>query len=672
MAELSFVAHLPLLRIASEQINCGDFSLWRMPFTFFNDLTQGAFSDHQARYDATQPVFLRVDMTFDAGDGLVRKVRAPGPAVMELKISTANWTSLTPMGLHSILALHDGVIDRFSSALALAVPASVLPPSRWSVTFAQVDEEHSFVFGDRPYGTVRVQGDADVEYLFENSCAGDALDDAAIQRAGQWLGLVDFAMQHEALAAALRVLRASAAPSLTEDDQSLLCSVALEALLQPEVRSGLGEVFATRSSHLPGAEDVAALRSAAAILYDARSAGLHGAAQAPDATVPVHALYAAQLLAAAVVGLAHGLRAGGTLDQLRAELADGPMEAFGAPAWRLSDSPTGLRSSFRISPLVRQRSFLTRVTSAGIHGVDGVYGCYAPLTGLACLAPQPLGEPPCPGFMPLSGSEVVSLEDRDIARDYLSELHMVPERIASLALFLREEDVNSDDQAALRVLRRQRDLAVASLRLAGFDGFIDPELAGLHVYHEKRPLREPSVLRQTVLTRLRNEADATVTDADRERTAPMWALLHRYSRSATHPDIERWLSAFRRLHDRDFIPPVARANLGFALLEALLGRFRAPDDPVPLELLVSVVVGAADPAVVWFTQEGRTWRNALAHGRLRQIEDEAPIQHLLVIARAALPRAIALWLDKGDPKARPAKLLIRTLSSDLSDRGSAS
>jgi len=330
----------------------------------------------------------------------------------------------------------------------------------------------------------------------------------------------------------------------------------------------------------------------------------------------------------------------------------------------MRETPPGLRSPHRISPPVARHPYIARFSSHGLEGVKGKYACYAPLTGVGCTGVEPLGDKPCPNLVALSGSEVVSLEDKDIARDYLAQLHGVPERIAALALSIEAD--GTDERSALRGLRRMREIAVASLRLAGFDEFIDPELAGLHVLYEQRPLREPSVLRQTVLTRLKREPAYVFGDADRPRRTSAWALLFRYQGSARHPDIEGWLSAFRRLHDGEFLPPLARANLGVALVEGLLGRFRPPGDPQPLEALVArVAAGSNDlPAVAgsaWFSTEARAWRNALAHGRLREI-DEAPISHLLAIARAAIPRAITLWLDGGDPKRRPAKLLIRELA----------
>jgi len=664
VAELSFVSHLPLLRMTPESLDCGRFHLWRVPFEVFDDLSQGAFTDHRAAYEATAPVFLRVDMNVPAGDGLIRQMSAANRKTLELKIPTARWHTMNSLGLDALVALHSSVVDRFSAALALAAPASLLPPSRWSVTFGQVDEQHAFVLGSEVAGTIRVQGDADLEYLFSPACVGRELDAETLQRAVEWQGMIDFIQQHEEVVAALQVLRAAAAPTLTEAEQSLLCSVALEALLLPEVHSGLEQVFATRSSHLPAAQDVAAVQGAALTLYESRSAGVHGAAQTPDAVAAIGAAYATQLLAAAIVGLAHGLHEGRSLEDLRTALDGGPLPAFNAPTWTLRDDPPGLRTVSRISPPVDRQPFIQRFTSAGLQGVDGAYACYSPLTGLGCTAMQPLSDPPCPGIIPLTGSEVVSLEDKDIARDYLGELHQIPERIAGLTMFM--PDAGVDEQQALRSLRRSRELAVASLRLAGFDQFIDPDLAGLHVMHERRPLREPSVLRQTVLTRLRKDPDAVIEAADRDRTSPMWELVFRYSQSPGHPDIERWLSAFRRVHDSDFLPPLARANLAMALVEGLLGRFRPPDDPMPLEALVAKVTtlatdSSAASAAAWFSTQARGWRNALAHGRLQEIDDAA-MDNLLAIARAALPRAIALWLDGGDPKRRPAKLLMRELS----------
>jgi hypothetical protein len=293
--------------------------------------------------------------------------------------------------------------------------------------------------------------------------------------------------------------------------------------------------------------------------------------------------------------------------------------------------------------------------------VKDVYACYAPLVGLGCRELQPLGTPPCPAIMSLSGNEIVTLEDRDTARDFLAQLRMLPKQYAGLAIYCNQAD-HADEHSALRALRRTRTLAVCALRLAGFDGFIDPDLAGLHVLLDDRPLREPSVLRQTVLVRIRQEPERFVAAGDQALTGPMWDLLARYEQSAGHADIERWIGLFLRMHHADFLATSTRLGLAFAMVEGMLGRYRAPDDPASVESMVARLLPAQDDASTWFATESRTLRNALAHGRLRTLDDEMPLNHLRGIARAALPRAINRWLDQPDPRARPARLLMQSLA----------
>ncbi|MGH8701775.1 MAG: hypothetical protein ACREVR_11460, partial [Burkholderiales bacterium] len=188
--------------------------------------------------------------------------------------------------------------------------------------------------------------------------------------------------------------------------------------------------------------------------------------------------------------------------------------------------------------------------------------------------------------------------------------------------------------------------------------------AGTHVMQHLRPMRQPSVLRQTILTRARNEFDAKIGPADAARIGPMWELLKTCERAGGHVEITRALHLLRRVHDRDFLSNTTRASLLFALVESLVGRFRAPDDPVPLHLLVARALGdPGHPAARWFEAEARDLRNAMAHGRVDALDDPAPLEHLLAIARAALTLAIRTWIENGQPQARPAKLLIRKLST---------
>lgn len=673
-AGLVACAHLPLVRMAADSVACGPFSLWRMPFEVFDALSLGAFSDHRAAYVATAPVFLRLDWSEEAGDGLVQRIRTTANRAQECKFPSHDWGLLPGLGLAFMVRLHADVIDRFSAALALAAPHALLPRSRWSVTFVEIDPEHSIVLpGADPVGRLRIQGDADLEYLFAAGCAGSELDRDTLVRAAEWQELVDVVAGQPDLAGALRALCDAGEPSLSPDDQSLLCSVALEALLLPEVRSGLAATFATRAARLPGACDAAAVQQAAAALYDARSASLHGAAQAPDARAVIHDASAAQLLAAAIVGLAHAARAGLGPAAAREALDAGGPSATGVPSWTLRPEPAGLRRPERISPPVEHHPLVFRVNPQGVQGVDRAHMCHAPLVGLGLTSMLALADPPCPVLMPLSGQELMSLEDKDIARDFLGELLPVPEHVATLCVAIGEAECAGEQEARSR-LRRLRNLAGCALRCAGLDGFIDPELAGLHVRHGKgRPAREPSVFRQTVLIRARKPPERWFTEDDRARTGPMWTLMQRYDRSAGHADVERWLGLLLRLHQRTFLSATTRAGLGFALVEGLLGRFRAPApaagqgvarDVPSLEELVAHLTGAGGAAARWFATEGRSFRNALAHGRVQVAEDGQEPQYLAEIGRAALPRALRAWLDHGDPASRPSRLLLRALTGD--------
>ncbi len=60
MIRVGLFSHIPLLRIAEEELAFADGMLWRMPFDVFNDWTVGAFEDHRERYEQTAPVFYRI------------------------------------------------------------------------------------------------------------------------------------------------------------------------------------------------------------------------------------------------------------------------------------------------------------------------------------------------------------------------------------------------------------------------------------------------------------------------------------------------------------------------------------------------------------------------------------------------------------------------------------
>jgi hypothetical protein len=55
MSRMIFLAHLPLLRIAEEEIDFAGGSLWRMPFAVYDDLSLRKLADHEKAYTATAP-----------------------------------------------------------------------------------------------------------------------------------------------------------------------------------------------------------------------------------------------------------------------------------------------------------------------------------------------------------------------------------------------------------------------------------------------------------------------------------------------------------------------------------------------------------------------------------------------------------------------------------------
>jgi hypothetical protein len=91
----------------------------------------------------------------------------------------------------------------------------------------------------------------------------------------------------------------------------------------------------------------------------------------------------------------------------------------------------------------------------------------------------------------------------------------------------------------------------------------------------------------------------------------------------------------------------------------MLGRFRQRDDPVQLEDLVSAVAGD-DPAAAWFAGHGRSFRNAVAHGRWDH--DPEPLARLQTLLRPVVRAFLRAWLED-DRERRPGRLLIDSIAA---------
>ena len=265
-------------------------------------------------------------------------------------------------------------------------------------------------------------------------------------------------------------------------------------------------------------------------------------------------------------------------------------------------------------------------------------------------------------ILALSGAELLSLEERDIRRDFPAQISTIEGHIAALCLVIGSDQADEPEQAMV-LLQRECDLAVAALRMAGFHAFCDPALAGPVMMRGPVRFRRPSVLRQSVWqSLLPDKAARTLSSNDIACLARHHRGLSAYERAGGHPDLERALSLYPRGFDCSFAGPRACAALHFALIECLLGRFRGADEGVPLEILVSRLVGASTPAATWFAAEGRSLRNRLAHSRAGDEPDADALDRLAVIGSAALAGAIDAWLAREDVDARPGTLLALRLS----------
>jgi len=645
--EVVLVAHLPLVRIAEESLPFAGCDLWRMPFEAFDDLTAHAFSDHRPAYEAMAPVFLR--MVVSARPRQVVPL-PPGPTQtrLELKLRKHAWPMLAKSGLDILDSFYALAVQPAWQALLLQAPDAVLPPPRCSVTMAIADEGFGFATGEQPARVARVQGDADIDYLINDGFPTRLFSAAELQAAAAWTARLSEGSTIDAmLGPALDALAECASPLLGAPERTALATMALETLLLPEVRSGLSAALERRLSHLLGQDEAECRhsRDSARALYKARSAAVHGEAPAGTADGPAW-------LAAAIVALDR--HAGAAAKPVGDLLADLDLQPLGGALPRPAAPSAPV--------LLRPRTSRVTMVGSGLAAPDDIWLMWAPLPGLLIRQPLALGVPRRCMLVSLSGNELLTLEERDIARDFAAVLRTQADEIATLCVGLPASE--DDPSRALALLQRERDLAVAALRLAGLHDFCDPALAGPVALRGSLRFRQPSVLRQSVWQLIaRQEGEATELQADMaEPLAEAWRTVDDYRQAGGHPDLERALTLYCRGFDRRFSTSHACAGLHIAAIESLLGRFRPPGDAQPLEALVTRLLGQAHASAAWFEREGRALRNAVAHGRMTDGVDAQALAALATIAGAAWRRAAEL--HAGDPAdaMRPAKRLVRALT----------
>lgn len=658
--EIVLAAHLPLLRVDAESLPFAGGDLWRMPFEAFDQLTVGAFADHRAAYEAVAPVFYRL---------VVSPARSPLQPVppgqppgrrLQLKVASGDTSVPALAGLELLNVFHREAVTPAWLALLLHHPDAALPRPDWSVTFAVADEGFGFVHQGEVIRIAQLQGDADLDYLLTEGFATTTLDAADAPGVSAWTERLSAGTTLDAdLWPALDALAACSSPLLSADDRGALATAALESLLLPDLRRGLARTLARRTAALLAGPDVARgrdLQAQVRALYDARSAVVHGEDRTPPAGTAGPDL-GAPLLAAAVLALDAQAQATGIAVPALADRLD---EATPATATTAASQPVQVPRPWQ-APLQRRRTGQTGLVGTNLASQDGQWLLWAPLAGLHTREPMTLDGTAAHMLLPLTGAELLSLEDRDVRRDFPAQLYTTDEHLAALCFGLPEVEAPSAN-AAFAALERRRDLAVTALRLAGFHAFCDPALAGPVLMFNSVRLRRPTVLRATVWQLCVDEQAAVMLRraADEPRVLPQMQRLLAFAQ-APQPDLERTLSLYRRGFDRRFSTPAACAALHFAALESLLGRFGAPGESDSLEALVSTLLGAASEPARAFVAEGRRSRHALAHGRWQHALPPALADTLAAALAAALPRAIDLWLADTASPVRPGARLVRSL-----------
>jgi hypothetical protein len=266
----------------------------------------------------------------------------------------------------------------------------------------------------------------------------------------------------------------------------------------------------------------------------------------------------------------------------------------------------------------------------------------------------------------LDGHEIASMENKDIARDFISRIIFEGKPVAGLALGINIPDqVNST--SLLPHMVRKRDLAVTALRLLGFTTFYDPRLLGLYIYEGQFKLRYPSIYRQTILSMLLKDPDRILSSKDMKNLTPIWQMLREYDSTAYHSEIENVLQIYRKIFDTRFIPYPVRMGLMLSNIESMLGRFRPKGDPVQLEHLIIQTMGDNDDSSLWFSKNGRKFRNNVAHGQPNSNQNELlPINHLIRILQSVIPVYVKSWISCSNREGlTPSKVTIDYLSKNI-------
>jgi hypothetical protein len=659
--------HLPLLRIDDArhdvEIDGRPGALVALPFAEYDELIMHAFTAARRDYEATAPVFFVRELERPIPDGLATTGSSGAPVEFDPRAA--------------IQALVGDDFNQFTAdtallraAINLAVPRAAVPDPILSLGLVNIA-------GDRA-AIATTQGHADQELLFLSSATTAPLTASELERVRSVLDIVRRADGE--LGVAVQILGAAADVALGPGEQLALCAITLEALLLPDLKTGLRRAFMDRAAALIARPDDERQRvaTAAGAVHAARSTFVHGGGKEPPRGY--RAGMAQTLLAQAIVTLDAATTSGATLSAVRAELAQGRSAiAPHVDLSRLPLPPLDDREPVigpRLYPRVQGIPPVTWSPDLPIVEQDELV-LFAPLVGLGLdTLPQSLIDDGFP-LTWMSTSALVALENRDIRGDWIAQIARSAEAVAVIAL--RDEYDNCDSLfkladvgAALDPLRQWRNAAVLALRLAGLSRFYDPEMLGDYVLCRRNSLcRLPSIYRQTLLNHLtRHPPDRLPADGG-DDLHTLWSLLRAYASGQISPTIENALTLFRRAHNPLGMQPATRALLLYAALDIALGRPSGGESVDLMTRLAEVIPAELGSQLHWYTEHGHPVRNAVAHGYwdagAAGPRGGEAIAYMADTLRIVLPALLGTWLlaPRDDDPAKAFRAAIDAGSPNL-------
>lgn len=631
MSKVMYFAHLPGFSLSGESSGFAGMLLDKLPFDDYNTITHGAFEDYREKYQKTEPVFLIKSVDAD----LIEPGSPPGNlATPQFKYRSNNSQVLEDMGLGSINHFYANEVFYSWAALNLACPAAMLINPRYS-TGVIYSEDGYFDFGGKLGRGLQIQGDADQEFLFDPSLCSSPYDEKMVREAELLIPCFEYISGNDELFGALIALVNPLSPVLTGRDHLILSVMALEELVLRGERRNLRKHFSQRVSSLVRIEqnrfDADKL---ARNLYDLRSAAIHGRDSSNLAEV-VEMRHAPQMLCAVIIELAEQLQQGRTLDDVFAAVESGDFIPVREPVD--IDNPKSRSPPNRLN---KNDCSVVAVAPAMMGAPEGGDVLWSPLIGLKLESDfYPVGTPPRYSLMPLSSSEIMEMEDRDIRRDYLAGVFAKSELFEDeggsqsvvLGVFGNAAHTNTRDKslAVMQKLMVEASVVVIALRLAGLDIFRDPALLGGYYYAGQIRYRWPTVLRQTVLQEFK--ADTVVVDEDRVKIITQnFDRLDKLNQMDKSGSMSTIFSLYLASYHYQYSSPPSCAAMSIAVLEGILGRFRNFDDTRSIENIIGLVV--SEENAEWFYDNGRAFRNDVAHGRFDTDSIESLVKFQRVVS----------------------------------------